>query len=392
MKKRTAKRALKWIGITIGVLLIIIAAGAAVMFGPFVKAANSIEKLEDGLYAMEFAGDYGFDDFLANGGAASDGEVAEYLVSFLSHGFYKADGNVTTGSFGCSTIYTQDENGTYFFGRNYDWAECETMMVHTKPENGYESVSTCCLDFLGFGDKYAPDGSMTERMQSIAAIYVPLDGMNAKGLVVADLTAGDDEETYQRTGKVNLTTTTAIRLLLDKAADVDEAVALLKQYDMNSSIGISHHLSIADAHGKSIVVEYVNGEMLVSETKVVTNHYLTDCEKRGVGSAQSRERYDTIAAYSGPAGAPQVRDMLESVAQKNYPKTDGSYEKTMWSIVYCPEGRCADFYFAENYDHEYRLILLGKNGIKDGRQYKLQTKDLCAQAREAGIDYKLARE
>ena len=78
MKKRTAKRALKWIGITIGVLLIIIAAGAAVMFGPFVKAANSIEKLEDGLYAMEFAGDYGFDDFLANGGAASDGEVAEY--------------------------------------------------------------------------------------------------------------------------------------------------------------------------------------------------------------------------------------------------------------------------------------------------------------------------
>lgn len=134
MKKRTAKRALKWIGITIGVLLIIIAAGAAVMFGPFVKATNSIEKLEDGLYAMEFAGDYGFDDFLANGGAASDGEVAEYLVSFLSHGFYKADGNVTTGSFGCSTIYTQDENGTYFFGRNYDWAECETMIVHTKPE------------------------------------------------------------------------------------------------------------------------------------------------------------------------------------------------------------------------------------------------------------------
>ena len=103
--------------------------------------------------------------------------------------------------------------------------------------------------------------------------------------------------------------------------------------------------------------------MLVSETKVVTNHYLTDCEKRGIGSAQSRERYDTLAAYSGPAGAPQVRDMLESVAQKNYPKTDGSYEKTMWSIVYCPKGRCADFYFAENYDHEYRLILLGKNGF-----------------------------
>ena len=392
MKKRTAKRALKWIGITIGVLLIIIAAGAAVMFGPFVKAANSIENLKMGFMQWSLRGTTGLMISLLMAAPQATAKLRNIWFRSCRMAFTRRMGNVTTGSFGCSTIYTQDENGTYFFGRNYDWAECETMIVHTKPENGYESVSTCCLDFLGFGDKYAPDGSMTERMQSTAAIYVPLDGMNAKGLVVADLTAGDDEETYQRTGKVNLTTTTAIRLLLDKAADVDEAVALLKQYDMNSSIGISHHLSIADAHGKSIVVEYVNGEMLVSETKVVTNHYLTDCEKRGVGSAQSRERYDTLAAYSGPTDAPQVRDMLESVAQKNYPKTDGSYEKTMWSIVYCPEGRCADFYFAENYDHEYGLILLGKNGIKDGRQYKLQTKDLCAQAREAGIDYKPARE
>lgn len=106
-----------------------------------------------------------------------------------------------TSSFGCSTIYTQDADGAYYFGRNYDWTECSAMMVHTKPKNSYESVSTCCLDFLGFGDGYAPDGSMMERMQSIAAIYVPLDGMNSEGLMVADLTAGDKEETHQQTGK-----------------------------------------------------------------------------------------------------------------------------------------------------------------------------------------------
>ena len=48
------------------------------------------------------------------------------------------------------------------------------------------------------------------------------------------------EETHQQTEKPDLTTTTAIRLLLDQAANVDEAVALLGQYDMNSSIGSSH--------------------------------------------------------------------------------------------------------------------------------------------------------
>ena len=357
------KKVLKWVGIGFIVLLVVAVVGVWAMFGTLVKAANSIEKLEDGLYSMEFTGDYGFDGFLAQGGADSDSDVADYLVSFLSHGFYKNDSKTETGSFGCSTIYTQDADGTYYFGRNYDWTECSAMIVHTKPKNGYESLSTCCLDFLGFGDGYAPDGSMMERMQSIAAIYVPLDGINSEGLVVADLMAGDSEETHQQTGKTALTTTTAIRLLLDKAANVDEAIALLQQYDMNSSIGSAHHLSIADAHGKSVVVEYVNGEMLVTETKVVTNHYLSDCEKQGIGSEQSHKRYDTLAAHTGPAGADEVRGLLESVAQKNYPQTADSYEKTMWSIVYCPEKRCADFYFAENYGHSYELMLSEKDSF-----------------------------
>lgn len=361
--RKSNKNALKWIFGVIAVLLVALAAGGWWMFGTFITAANSIEKLEDGLYSMEYNGDYGFDDFLAQGGAASDGEVADYLVSFLSRGFYKIESDVQTGEFGCSTICTQDEHGVVLFGRNYDWAECQTMIVHTVPQNGYESVSTCCLDFLGFSEGYAPDGSMLERMQTLAAVYVPLDGMNEKGLMVADLMAGDDEQTHQQTDKADLTTTTAIRLLLDKAATVDEAIALLGQYDMNSSIGAAHHLSLADASGKSVVVEYVGGEMLVTETKVVTNHYLSDCEKQGVGSQQSHIRFDTLAAHTGPADDRGVRDLLESVAQKNYPQTEGSYEKTMWSIVYCPEGRCADFYFAENYEHSYGLLLQEKGGF-----------------------------
>lgn len=360
MKKSTAKRILIGGGITLTALLIAAVAGGLVLFKTFIEAANSIEKLEDGLYAMEYAGDYGFDEFLARGGARSDSEVADYLVSFLSHGMIKSNGTIQTDSYGCSAIYAQDAGGVYYFGRNYDWDECRAMIVHTKPESGYESFSTCCLDFLGFGEEYTPDGSMMDRMKSIAAIYVPL---NSEGLMVADLTAGDNEATHQQTGKPALTTTTAIRLLLDKAANVEEAVALLRQYDMNSSIDSSHHLSIADAHGKSVVVEYVNGEMLVTETKVVTNHYLAGCTKQDGGSAQSHQRFDTLAAHTEVAGAEEIRDLLESVAQKNYPKTDGSYEITMWSIVYCPQTRRADFYFKENYTRSYGLRLSAPDGF-----------------------------
>ena len=40
----------------------------------------------------------------------------------------------------------------------------------------------------------------------------------------------------------------------------------------------------------------------------------------------------------------------------------------------------------------FKFRQCGTYFIKDGRQYKLQTKDLCAQARKAGIDYKPVRE
>lgn len=357
MKKSKWKKVIGWICGSIAALLILTVAGLWAMFGTFIVAAESIEKLENGLYFMEYSGDYGFDGFLENGGAASDGEVAAYLTEYLSHGFYHADAEVKTGNFGCSTICATSENGGILFGRNYDWEECNAMIIHTKPKNGYESFSTCCLDFLGFGEGYAPDGSMLERMQTLAAIYVPLDGMNEKGLMVADLMAGDDEATHQQSDKPDLTTTTAIRLMLDKGANVDEAISLLKQYDMNSSIGAAHHFSIADASGRSVVVEYVNGEMIVTDTKVVTNHYIADCDKQGVGSEQSHLRFDTLSEYSGSADEMGVRDMLRSVAQMNYPQTNGSYEKTMWSIVYNPDALCADFYFSENYEQGYGLSL-----------------------------------
>ena len=364
MKKRR-KKILLWTGVALVLILVVFAAGSWRMFGTFIVAARSIEKVEDGLYVMEYRGDYGFDEFLARGGADSDAAVGDYLMEFLSRGFCKkADVNVPQGGFGCSTVCTKDENGVVFFGRNYDWDECRAVMiVHTVPDDGYESLSTCCLDFLGFGEDYTPDGSMQERIQTLAAIYVPLDGMNEKGLAVADLMAGDMEATHQKTEKPDLTTTTAIRLLLDRAADVDEAIALLKQYDMNSSIGAAHHLSIADATGKNAVVEYVNGEMFVTETNVVTNHYLSDCAKKGVGSAQSHERFDALAAHAGPADASGVAALLKSVAQSNYPQSDGSYEKTVWSIVYCPEKGCADFHFREKYDRGCKLQLGKKGGF-----------------------------
>lgn len=48
---------------------------------------------------------------------------------------------------------------------------------------------------------------------------------------------GDDEKTEQERGKTSIITADAIRLVLDKAEDVDKALAFIEEYDMHSVIG-----------------------------------------------------------------------------------------------------------------------------------------------------------
>lgn len=303
------------------------------MFGEKVTAAQSVKKLEDGLYYVEYKGDYGFDTFLENGGASSEVAMAEYIMSFLSGGFMKSSTDPVSQDFGCSTLTV---NG--LMGRNFEWegSDGSAIIIHTIPQTGYESYSTCWLDFLGFGENWKPEGFANQYM-ALASVYVPLDGMNEMGLCVADLVNGDDEQTHQQTDKIDLTTNSAIRLLLDQAATVEEAIKLLEQYDMNSAIGMSHHLAISDASGRSVVVEYIKNEMIITETPIVTNHYLSDGEKYGIGNQESLSRYDKLMEMSSDiTNNENMRDTMEAVS---YP------DITQWSIVYEPQLKSFDFYW-----------------------------------------------
>lgn len=341
------KKSTKIILITLSIVLVAVIGLATILgftFGEKIKAANSIDKLSDGLYYLEYEGDYGFDEFLSNGGAKNQDDVEKYMTYFLSGGFVELENEEVSFDFGCSTLTTKMSGGSFIMGRNFDYtgATPRAMIIHTKPENGYESYSTTWLDFLGFGDDFVPEG-MSNRYISLALVYVPLDGINEKGLCVADLINGDGELTSQNTDKVDVTTTTAIRLLLDKAANVDEAVELLKQYDMHSDIGRSHHLSISDSSGRSVVVEYIDGEMIVTDTPVVTNHYLSEGDKFGVGDAQSHNRFDKLMKKSEDVlTTDEMADCMESVS---YPGV------TQWSVVYNIESLELQFYWQRQFDN-----------------------------------------
>lgn len=342
--KRFHKRTvlLSILAIFIAALLLIVG-----LFWPVIHSAVSVKKLEDGLYSMEYGSDYGLDDFLEQGGKSSDMAVADFVINRLFHGLVNL--GLRNRPFGCSTLSVSSLEGGCLFGRNFDWGKCTTLIVQTQPKDGYASISTVNMDFLNLGLRLSENAFV--RLMSAAAPYAPMDGMNEKGLCVAVLMIEDRPGFDQNTEKPDLTTTTAVRLLLDKAADVDEALALLEQYDLHASAGMMVHFSIADTTGRSVVVEYIDNEMNVVETPIATNFYLTPGDKYGIGTEESHRRYEILTETLRPSmSMDEVRDAMNSVSKHNF---DSVFASTEWSIVFDQSSGEAQYYHRENYEKAY---------------------------------------
>lgn len=317
------------------------------LFWSIIRSAIGVKKLEDGLYSMEYSGDYGLEDFLEQGGKSSDIAVADFVIDRLFHGL--ADLGLQSRPFGCSTLSVSSPEDERLFGRNFDWGKCTTLIVQTQPRDGYASISTVNMDFLNLGLRLSENAFV--RLMSAAAPYAPMDGMNEKGLCVAVLMIEDRPGFDQDTGKPDLTTTTAVRLLLDTAANVEEALSLLEQYDLHASAGMMVHFAIADADGRSVAVEYIDNEMRVVETPVATNFYLTPGEKYGVGTEESHRRYEILTEALRPSmSMDDVRDAMDSVSKHNF---DSVFASTEWSIVFDQRGGEARYYHRENYERAY---------------------------------------
>ena len=304
-----------------------------------------IRELEAGLSVVRYEGEYGFDAFLEQGGAGSDEDAAAYITLLLAQEIH-----MEGSPFGCSTLSVENRDGGYLFGRNFDWNACSGLIVSARPENGYASVSTVNLDFVRTGGLDL--ARLPDQMQAIVSLYAPLDGMNERGLAVSVNMIQDSASISQDTEKPDITTTTAVRLLLDRASDVEEALELLGRYDFHSSMGMMVQLALADAGGRSVTVEYLDNEMIVTETPVVTNFYLAPGEKQGIGTAQSHTRYEILTQAleeHGEMTETEVRDALDSVSKDNF----GEFESTEWSIVMNQETKELIYYHRENYGTAY---------------------------------------
>lgn len=315
---------------------------------------SEIMKLEDGFSAVRYEGNYGFEDFLSGGGASSDKEVVSYLSEHLLSGL---DLDFLGEFFGCSTIAAINPQGEALFGRNFDWDTCEAMVVVSVPERGYASISTVNMDFITQGAGGAAGMALRlDEVRTLAALYAPLDGMNEAGFAISVNMIQYSASIDQNTEKPDLTTTTAVRLLLNQAASVDEALALLTRYDLHASMGMMIHFAMTDADGRSVVAEYINNEMVVTETPVVTNFYFAEGEKQGIGTQQSHERYDILMDclnQSETLDITSMRDALDSVSKDNFEE----FASTEWSVIFNLDTGIAHYWHRENYKTGYTFAI-----------------------------------
>ena len=350
---RKTLKTLLWVFLA---LLAISLLGGWLMFGPFVKGAMSVQKLDEGLYYMEYEGDDGFDKLMEKGGGRTSSELAGYTMWFLSKGFYPLPKpEPDSVKYGCSSLVARSPEGAVLMGRNFDFPFGAGIILHCRPRHGYESITTFNADFYGFGEGWRPEGFANQYL-ALAGLFFALDGINEKGLAVADLMAGDAAVTHQDSGKPAMTTTSAIKLLLNRAATVDEAIALLRSIDMHSDIGSAHHYAIADASGRSVVVEYVDDEIVVVESPACANHYLCDA-KLNVGLYEGDDRYDYLCARYAETGGVMDRQSLSSaIATVSSPDSE-PYLGTVWTMLMDLTNPSVTYWSRRHFDKPFRFTL-----------------------------------
>ena len=343
------KKILKIVFWSLLALVLLAGIGTWSKFGSLVKGAKSVKQLDEGLYYMEYRGDDGFDELMARGGGRNSGELAEYAMYFLSKGYYHPSVSPVPAQYGCSALTTHTPENGVLMGRNFDFSSATGLILHTVPKRGYETITTFNVEFFGFGEDWKPEGFVNQYM-ALSSLFFALDGINEKGLAVADLMAGDDAVTQQETGKPALTTTSAISYLLKNAATVDEALELLRGIDMHSDIGAAHHYAIADASGKSVVVEYVDHEFVVVDSPAVTNHYLCE-QKLNAGLQEGDRRYDFLRQQLQEAsGKMDLRQLTTAIASVSQPQAQENWLGTAWTMVMNLTDRSVTYYSRRHFD------------------------------------------
>ena len=273
MKEKAKKGSRLWLKIVCIILAAIILLAAALgisfvcVWNNEISTVNSFthlrarndENKEGSVYSMKVKGGFYFDEFIGNGGASNDTELINFITEHITRGLI--DLSIKETDIGCSSFTAVTEEGDVLFGRNYDFDKTNVCMTVTDPGAGrHKSFSTVDLNYIGMDIDKDVEGLMN-KITCLAAPYAPLDGINDAGVSCGIYMSYQGEETVatdqNEADRADITSTTMLRMILDYADDVDEAVELVRNYNLHDSARTSFHYMVADASGRSAILEWV---------------------------------------------------------------------------------------------------------------------------------------
>ena len=355
----TMKKVLLWIlGILLALVLVVLC-----IWGGEIRTVSSIESVDGNpyLYRMEYKAAYDLDDLIAKD-VDTNAELLDYVVGRIGKGLplkiksaQVADENGELATFNCTSFQAAKAEGDgYRFGRNYDYFKNPTMVTVSRPKKGYASIAVSDMSHFGYSLEKLP-ASLGAKLNCLAAIYAPVDGVNEKGLCTS-IMALPKQASRQDTEKHDVGTTIIMRLWLDRCATVREALDLLGTVDVrhDAAVGSGYHYMVADATGDCAVVEFDKEDgwktMIVrkregANSMLVTNHllsekYYTTEPDPAVGNPHSKSwwRYETAGAYlqehCGVLTLDEAQQCLSLVHWKDLVWDNGTVEDTQYSNVY----------------------------------------------------------
>ena len=165
----------------------------------------------------------------------------------------------------CTRVNYHGADSTFVIARCLDWKTPIPTNLYVYPR-GIEKVSSDQPGAIKWKSKYGAvyavgyDGGITE-------------GMNEKGLVVNGLFCkGTVYSNPDTEGRPPMSLAMFVGWLLDLNATTDECVEVLKKHDFNiggatfdGGTVSALHWGITDASGKSVIVEFDNGEIKIND-------------------------------------------------------------------------------------------------------------------------------
>lgn len=390
------KKVLLWIVSIVAALAVVLGIAVFALWHNEIAAVASFQQvrtrnddhLDGSVYTMEVKGGFYLDDFIAQGGAKSDAELIDFITGKITKGLLEME--ISESEIACSAFTAQTPEGDRLFGRNYDFSKTNTCIVFTEATEGrHATISTVDLQFLGMDVNQDVEGLMN-KITCLAAPYAPLDGINDAGVSCGIFMSYQGGETIVptdlNTDKPDITSTTLLRLILDYADNVEEAVEIASAYDLHDSAATSYHYMVADATGASVILEWVNGtdatdldgsarQLVVtyndddahigqeegqSDYQWITNfiiqpdYYDDPADQKGLDRYQ--KLYEQLSQTDGiVADEEAAMEILASVGRRNW-SNDDKNTCTVHSAVYNLTDKSVLWVSNENYQDETAIF------------------------------------